>query len=92
MRRLFLAATGILHFAAGAIAQDLFALPNWTTSTRYGDAPGVLGFNTTTNLPEWLDNNATWHSFSPTDSPIFTGTLTAAAVKDNSEVVTTTIQ
>src|SRR5271169_4258620 len=52
----------ILCLAAPSIAQTLLALPNWTTSTRVGNSPGAIGFNTQTNLPEYLDNNSVWHS------------------------------
>jgi hypothetical protein len=83
MRKWFLAAIAALLFAAGAYAKDkvvkyggnLLGFPTWTSANRYGTSPGIVGFNITSNLPEWLDNNATWHSFTPTDNPIFSGTL-----------------
>ena len=54
----------ILCLDAPLIAQNLLALPTWTTATRVGNSPGAVGFNTQTNLPEYLDNNAVWHAFS----------------------------
>lgn len=75
MQKWFLAALGAVLFAACAYAQVFDAFPNWTTNTRFGDSPGTVGFNITTNLPEWLDTAATWHSFTPTDNPIVSGTF-----------------
>src|SRR5881394_1459545 len=87
MNKWLFAAMAALLFAAGAYAQVMMALPNWTNSTRFGNSPGNMGFNTTNNLPEWLDNNATWHSAARTDSPTFTGTTT-----NNALTITTTSQ
>jgi hypothetical protein len=44
---------------------DGLELPTWTTATRPASpAQGYLGFNTTTNEPEWYDSaNGQWFSF-----------------------------
>jgi hypothetical protein len=63
----YYAAFVVIFTAAAAISygQGLLTFPNWTTSTRPGlTSPGAVGFNTQTNLPEYLDNTATWKSFS----------------------------
>src|ERR1700733_5112679 len=71
MRRLVFAALAAIVLACGfgtfLYAQNLITLPNWTTSTRVGASPGAIGFNTQTNLPEYLDNVLVWHSI--TSSP-----------------------
>ena len=72
----------ILCLDAPLIAQNLLTFPNWTTPTRVGNSPGAVGFNTQTNLPEYLDNNAVWHSFAgspPTTINIGTTAVTGGS-------------
>ena len=54
---------GLLGVIGTLHAQNILAFPTWTNATRVGNTPGAVGFNTQTNLPEYLDNFAAWHSF-----------------------------
>lgn len=51
----------LVGLTIGALAQNLFTLPNWTSSSRYGSAPGAMGYNTAYAAPEFYDG-AVWHS------------------------------
>lgn len=92
LARYFIGALAALCLCAPLFAQTFLSFPNWTTPTRpgSGSSPGTVGFNTQTNLPEYLDNNAAWHSFAASGSTTIVAGSTPTTGFTSGHIISTT--